>query len=264
MRYDARMTKSQYLTVALEAVAAAEAVIMQYFSGSFDVQLKPDQTPVTVADQQAERIIKETILRTFPDHGFLGEEEGAEHQTAEWVWVIDPIDGTKNFVRRLPFFGTQLALMHGDEIVLGVSNLPAMHELIYAEKGAGAFLGDQRLQVSTVSDISQSYLSFGGLRYFEKHGDLPGLLSLGRTAQACRGFGDCWSYHLLAKGLIDGVMESQVKIWDIAAIARIVQEAGGSVTEISGEPITQQSTTIIASNGVLHANMQAVFAGSKP
>ena len=119
--------RSPFLFVALEAASKAEAVIMDYYSDSMASEIKSDGTPVTVADTEAEQIIIDTISDAFPDHGFLGEESGDTHSSSPYVWIIDPIDGTKNYIRHIPLFGTQIALMKSDELVLGVSNLPAMH-----------------------------------------------------------------------------------------------------------------------------------------
>lgn len=255
--------KSKYLQVALDAVKAAEQIITSYYRTEMNVTVKTDKTPVTIADQKAEEVIKNIISRSFPHHSFLGEESGTHNKDAEYLWVIDPIDGTKNYTRRIPLFATQLALMHKDEIILGVSNAPEIHELMFAEKNSGAFLNDQPIKVSNTQNISSSYLSFGGIGSFNHNQRLHQLLKLEHDTQGHRGFGDFWSYHLLASGKIDIMVEATTKLWDIAAVSCIVQEAGGSVSQIDGSPLTRNMTSIIATNKVLHTEVLNYFKTSK-
>ncbi len=253
------MEKSKFLEVAIQAVKNAESIIMEYYSGAVAWQQKSDLSPVTIADTEAERIIIETIKQAFPDHGFMGEESGESTTGSEYTWIIDPIDGTRNYVRRIPLFATQLALMYKGEIIVGVSNAPAMAELLFAEKGEGAFLQDRKISVSDIKNISDAYLSFGGLKHFKQSGYLDNLLKLSESADGHRGFGDAWMFHLLAQGKIDIIVEAKVKIWDIAALKIIIEEAGGKVTDIKGNPITKNSTSIVATNKYLHDAVLEVF-----
>ena len=132
---------SQFLEVALAAAKNAEEIITAYYAGdAMKVELKDDETPVTLADRGAEKVIRETIKAAFPDHGFLGEEYGTEEGDSPYVWIIDPIDATKNYIRKIPIFGTQIALMKDDDLILGVSNAPLLNELLYAEAGRWCFL----------------------------------------------------------------------------------------------------------------------------
>lgn len=252
---------SPYLPVAVDAVKAAQTVILKYYQRELTVTTKEDQTPVTIADQQAEDIIKQTILASFPDHTFFGEEgEKVDLQNhTGFTWIIDPIDGTKSFIRGFPLFGTLLALLHDGELIVGVSNAPVWGELIYAAKGEGAFLdGGTRLSVSKVDQINEAYLSNGRLKYFEDINKMSQLLAISREAKWARGLGDFWIYHLVSEGKVDIMMEGSVKFWDIAAAKVIVEEAGGTMTQLDGQPITYRSTTALATNGVLHE--QAVAA----
>lgn len=253
--------KSPYLPVAIDAVKAAQDIILKYYQSNFDVEKKDDKSPVTIADQQAEDIIKQTILEAFPDHTFFGEEgEKVDLQNHKgFTWIIDPIDGTRSFIRGFPLFGTLLALLHDGELIVGVSNAPAWGELIYAAKGEGAYLNDTRLSVSKVDDMKDAYLSNGRLRYFENIDKIPQLLAFSRRAQWARGMGDFWIYHLVAEGRVDIMMEGSVKFWDIAAAKVIVEEAGGSMTQLDGQPITYRSTTALATNGLLHAEAVAAM-----
>ncbi len=255
--------KSKYLAVALEAVAAAEQIILHYLEHGVQSYVKADLSPVTVADQEAEEAIKATIKRHFPDHTFYGEEgekvDLKNHQG--YTWIIDPIDGTKSFMRQIPLFATQLALLKDGELVLGVSNAPVLKECMYAEKGQGCYLNDQRVTVGSAAQISDAYASFGGLKHFAKNNMLEGVITLSQTAQWPRGIGDFWSYHLLAQGKIDIMIEAKTKLWDIAALKVIVEEAGGRFTQMDGQPILTTSTTALATNGLLHEAVLELFAG---
>ena len=183
------------LNAARDAAAAAADVIRHYYERGVATETKADQTPVTVADREAETVIKNVLRRAFPDHAFYGEEHGREGES-EYLWLIDPIDGTKAFVRRYSMFSTQIALMHRGTLVLG--------ELI-------------------------------------------------RRNGRIRGYGDFLHYHLLARGAIDLVLESDVNILDIAALAVIVREAGGTFTTLEGGALTLETTSVLAGTPALHA-----------
>lgn len=249
----------KFLQAALEASKKAELVIMKYFSDEVRSALKPDQTPVTIADQEAERIIIRTIKKHFPKHGFLGEETGEENPS-EYTWIIDPIDGTKNYIRKLPFFGTQIALMRNGELILGVSNAPALKEIAYAIKGEGAFLNLKPIRVSNVSSLKDAFVCYGNIRYFDRQNCLDRLAKLAKDTFHAREYGDFWMYHLLAQGKIDVAIEAEDKIWDIAACKVIVEEAGGKVTQIDGKPLRKESTSIIATNGKIHDDVVKYFS----
>lgn len=251
--------KSDFFNVAMQAAKNAEHVIMQYYVDGVTWKRKLDLSPVTVADTEAERVIVDTIKRVFPDHAFIGEESGSDQVPSRYQWIIDPIDGTKNFMRKVPLFGTQIALMEDSNVIVGVSNAPAMNEMLVAEKGRGAYIGDTRIHVSDVQTLSDAYASFGGMSYFNKQNLLAPLLKLHDVTSGHRGIGDCWSYHLLAQGKIDIMVEAYIKIWDVAALKIIVEEAGGRVTDIRGEELTKDSTTIIATNGHLHDEVVEMF-----
>ncbi|MEX2007608.1 MAG: inositol monophosphatase family protein [Candidatus Levyibacteriota bacterium] len=252
-------SKSPYLTIALEAVKEAEKVIRKYYSKDTRATLKGDDSPVTIADQEAEEIIKKIIAEKFPDHAFLGEETGISDKNTEYLWIIDPIDGTKHYTRQIPLFATQLALMKGDEVILGVSNAPVMDELIYAEKDRGTFLNGNSVLVSKISEISSSYMSFGGIGYFNKHNLIDSLIKIESDTQGHRGIGDFWSYHLLSSGKIDIMIEAETKVWDIAAVSIIVEEAGGKVTDLKGNSVSRTTNSIVATNGLVHDQVLAYF-----
>ncbi|HSR89501.1 MAG TPA: inositol monophosphatase family protein [Candidatus Udaeobacter sp.] len=253
------MDKSKFLEVAIEAAKNAEKIIMKHYSNDLTWQTKPDFSPVSIADTEAEKVIIKTIKEYFPDHSFLGEEYGSDNISSKYQWVIDPIDGTRNYVRKIPLFATQIALIENGEIILGVSNAPAMNEIIFAEKGKGAFLNGSKISVSEVKNLSESYVSFGGVKHFKNYGYLQCLLKLAESTGGQRGFGDAWSFHLLAQGKIDIIVEAKIKIWDIAALVIIIEEAGGKVTDINGNKITVSSTSIIATNNYLYNSVLEIF-----
>lgn len=251
---------SQFLKVALDAAKNAEEILLSYYNAdTLDVTLKPDETPVTRADTEAENAIRETIKQSFPDHGFLGEEYGIEKGDSPYVWIIDPIDATKNFIRKIPIFGTQIALMKEDELILGVSNAPLLDELLYAQIGKGAFLNGNQIKVSDVSQSSDAMICHGGLKWFVEKGTFPGVYNLINDVARSRGFGDFYSYHLVASGRADAVIEAAISIWDIAAITVIVREAGGTVTDIQGQVISKDTASLVATNGVLHDTVMRYF-----
>lgn len=244
---------SPLLETAIAAARAAEAVIRHYADSGARVTLKPDQTPVTQADVEAEETIHRTIAERFPDHGFYGEETGQSNRDSEYLWLVDPIDGTKSFVRGYPFFSTQIALLHRGEPVLGVSNAPLFGELAHAERGQGAYLNDQPIRVSDLDQPEQATLSLGNIRTLAQDGArwsaLGGLIP---RFNRVRGYGDFYHYHLLAAGKLDVVVESDVNILDVAALAVIIGEAGGRISDLGGGPLTLDSTTVLASNGRFH------------
>lgn len=246
-------SQSAFLKTALTAVAAAEEVLAKYFQQALVVERKADESPATKADREAEAVIREIIQKEFPDHGFLGEEYGKSNTQAEFQWCIDPIDGTKNFIHGLPFFSTELALFQGDEVILGVSNSPLLKRKVWAEKNRGAWLnGDIQLHVSNISNLKQAYLSTGSIKHFEKLNLARRLPHLNQQSLSLRSFGESWSYTYLASGNLDGILEAYTNAWDVAAGSIIVREAGGSITDLYGKPLTEDSHTFFASNSLLH------------
>jgi histidinol-phosphatase len=250
---------SRELQAALDAAHAAAEVIRALYQKNLAVRTKEDQSPVTEADVRAEEAIRAVLSERFPSYGFYGEETGRHSADAESVWLVDPIDGTKSFVRDCPFFSTQIALMRGGRLVLGVSSAPAYGELAWAEEGSGAFLNDQRIRVSTIEDISAAIVSTGNLKTMTRSAQWNRLGSLIGRVSRIRGYGDFVHYHLLARGSLEVVIESDVNILDIAALTVIVGEAGGTFTDLAGKDVTLDTTTVLASNGHLHAAVRAAL-----
>jgi histidinol-phosphatase len=251
---------SKELTAALEAARAAADVIGAHYRKRPGVRTKPDHSPVTEADVRAEEIIRATLSRHFPAYGFYGEETGQHAMQAESIWLVDPIDGTKSFVRETPFFSTQIALMRGGRFVLGVSNAPAYGELAWAEQGAGAWLNERPVRVSAVADLAAAAISSGNLKSlarsprWQRYGELIARVSYSR------GYGDFAHYHMLSRGALDVVIESDVNILDIAALTVIVREAGGTFTDLEGAAVGLGTTSVLASNGALHAPVLEALA----
>jgi histidinol-phosphatase len=243
---------SPHLATALEAARAAAEVVRHYYRSNLAVTIKADKSPVTEADVETEKTIRGIIAARFPDHGFYGEETGSSALDAEYLWLVDPIDGTKAFVREYPMFSTQIALMHRGRLVVGVSSAPEYGELAYGEAGVGAWLGERPIRVSEVDAIETAALSTGNLKTLATGPRWPAFGRLVGRLGRIRGYGDFLHYHLLASGRIDAVVESDVNILDVAACAVIVEAAGGRFTDLEGQPLTLASTSVLATNGRLH------------
>ncbi len=243
---------SAELTAALDAARAAADIIRGFYQRNVRIEVKADKTPVTEADVRSEEAIRELLTRRFPSFGFYGEETGKSHMDAESVWLVDPIDGTKSFVRDCPFFSTQIALMRGGKFVLGVSCAPAYGELAWAERGAGAFLDGKPMRVSQVDSLAGAIVSTGNLKTLAASNAWARLGALIGGVNRIRGYGDFVHYHLLARGALDLVIESDVNILDIAALTVIVEEAGGRFTDLTGGAVGLATTSVLASNGPLH------------
>jgi histidinol-phosphatase len=249
------------LEVARDAAHAAAQIIRPYYRAGVAVETKADETPVTAADREAESAIKDVLKQAFPDHAFYGEEHGREGDS-EFLWLIDPIDGTKAFVRRYPMFSTQIALMHRGELVLGVSSAPEYGETAWARRGAGAFLDGAPLHVADTADFGpRTAISIGNVKTLTRDVRWNVLGELIRRSGRIRGYGDFLHYHLLARGAIDLVIESDVNILDIAALAVIVREAGGLFTTLEGGELTLDTAGVLAGVPALHAQALALFGG---
>jgi histidinol-phosphatase len=244
---------SKFLQAAQEAIATAEKITLDYYRKRPRVQFKADHSPVTAADRAAERAIVASLRKRFPDHGFFGEEYGrSSSATPEYLWLIDPIDGTKNFVDHIPLWGNLIALWHRGEIILGISNVPLMRERLWAERGKGAFLNGKRVRVSAKRRLSDSMLSFGSLGAFRERRLERRTLQLLHACRRQRSFGDLWPYHLLACGRLEIVIEAAIKPMDVAPFVCIVGEAGGHTTDLAGHPFGLQISSFVGTNGHLH------------
>ena len=242
------------LKKAILAADAADAVSLAGFENrEFTVSRKADNSEVTEIDRNTETAITSVLRDAFPDFGIYGEEHGTSGPTdAEFVWVIDPIDGTTNFVRGVPVWGSLIALVHNDVPVLGVVSSPALGMRWWATVGDGAFFNGTRIHVSTVSELSESHVSTTPNKGWEKVGGLPALQQLQVDALRSRGFGDFWQHMLVAQGAIDIAIDAiGLAPYDNAAIYSIVQEAGGMITDRFGN-VDWRANSSVSSNGFLH------------
>jgi histidinol-phosphatase len=238
------------LATALEAARAAGKVALRYYRDGFDVVLKPDHTPVTQADREAEQAIEGVLGGAFPQWGFLGEEFGPRGNQ-EVRWIVDPIDGTKNFIRHIPFWATLIGLEDHGEVVAGVIYNPVSDELYTARRGSGAFLNGSPLRVSSVGDLRSATLLHAGLGLVRQAGYWDGFVRLVDATGRQRGFGDYLGYGLLAQGKAEIYAEVDLKPWDLAPCKIVVEEAGGRFTDFEGAP-TIYTGSALATNGRLH------------
>ena len=223
------------------------------------VSTKPDLTPVTEADRDVERALREGILRARPAHGIVGEEFGVEGGGTAWRWILDPIDGTKNYVRGIPVWATCIALQREDEVVVGVVSAPALGRRWWAARDQGAWAGGQPIRVSAVAELGDAQLSYDSVMSFETYGLGDRFLELARRCWRTRGLGDFWSHVLVAEGAVDVAAEPEVSVWDVAAIQVIVEEAGGRFSDLAGAA-RPDGGSAVSTNGLLHDQVLAALA----
>lgn len=242
------------LEVARDAARKASSIALDYFRRPLEIERKSDASPVTVADRECEMEIRRIIQGAFPEHAIFGEEYGhsGEH---DCLWLIDPIDGTRSFIRGLEFWSVQIALMVDGEIVLGVSAAPPFEETAWAVAGRGAWMDGAPLKTASTETLEEMDVSLGNVRTLARSADWPRIGKLVETAARTRGYGDFYPYHRLAAGGLDAVIESDINILDIAALTVIVREAGGMVTQLDGGPVGLESTTILAATTALHPRL---------
>ncbi|WP_432095041.1 histidinol-phosphatase [Streptomyces sp. bgisy100] len=241
----------------------ADAATMERFKAlDLKVETKPDMTPVSEADKAAEELIRSQLARARPRDAVLGEEYGSEGSGPR-RWIIDPIDGTKNYVRGVPVWATLIALMvqgeGGYQPVVGVVSAPALGRRWWAAQGSGAYTGRSlssatRLRVSQVGKVSDASFAYSSLTGWEDQGRLDGFLDLSRDCWRTRAYGDFWPYMMVAEGSVDMCAEPELSLWDMAANAIVVQEAGGSFTSLDGVP-GPGGANAAASNGLLHEDL---------
>ncbi len=251
--------KNRYET-AVAAAAAAAQLALRYFDGTFAVERKADESPVTVADREAETLLRATLSNAFPGDAFIGEEHGAEPGTTGFRWVIDPIDATRNFIRGIPIWGTLVGLEHRGELIAGVIEATAIGQRWRALRGDGAFHNDRPARVSTVSDLSKSTIFYTGLPWFQKAEKVDAFMEFTRRSEVQRGFGDFYGHMLVAQGSGELMVEYGVHAWDVAAIKPIVEEAGGRFSAWDGSQDIERPDVLV-SNGRLHDEALGILAG---
>jgi histidinol-phosphatase len=243
------------LQLALDLADAADAITMRHYqSSSLAVRTKSDKTPVSEADEATERMIRERVNAERPGDGIIGEEFGSSGSTSR-RWIVDPIDGTKNYVRGIPVFGTLIALEENGRVIAGVISAPALGRRWWASAGEGAFcrtLGDTRaIRVSAVDTLEGAHLTYDSILDFDQHGGAVRFLALMRRCVRSRGFGDFWAHMLVAEGAVEIAIEPAVAVWDVAAIRIIIEEAGGRFTDIRGDARIDGGS-IVTTNGLVH------------
>jgi histidinol-phosphatase len=245
------------------ADAADDITTRRFRALDLRVEAKPDLTPVTDADKAAEEILRNVLRRSRPRDAVLGEEFGRDG-AGRRCWVIDPIDGTKNYVRGVPVWATLIGLMDGDKVVMGVVSAPALGRRWWAATGTGTWAGRSltkasRCRVSDVSRIEDASFSYSEVAEWADKGLLPGFLRLARSAWRTRAYGDFWSHMLVAEGAVDFAAEPEVNLWDLAALQVIVEEAGGVFTDLTGQA-TPDAGSAVSTNGRLHDEVLSCLA----
>ncbi|HKH31948.1 MAG TPA: histidinol-phosphatase [Gaiellaceae bacterium] len=251
------------LGFALALADVADEITMRHFrSDSLAVETKPDLTPVSVADRAAEEALREAIGRERPDEAVVGEELGeAGGEDGAARWILDPIDGTKHYVRGIPLWATLIALEREGAVVLGVASAPALGLRWWAERGAGAFANGAPIRVSSVATLEEAAFTHAGSHSFEKRGLGPALRGLTERVWMERAYGDFWQHMLVAEGRLDFAVEAVVNLWDLAAVQPIVEEAGGRFTDFAGRPLPDGGNAV-SSNGLLHDDVLGILASA--
>jgi len=237
--------------LAIEAAQQAGRLAMGYFDKTPAVEWKQDNSPVTLADRGAENLLRKTLLGRFPQDGFLGEESGSGPGTSGFRWIIDPIDGTRSFVRGIPIWATLIGLEYKGELIAGIAHLPAMGQTYRALRGDGAYRDDRKIHVSDVADLSKAHLYYSSVSWFAKAGAEKSFLNLVQLTERQRGFGDFYGFVLVAQGSGEIMLEYGVHAWDVAALIPIVEEAGGKMTDWNGN-VDITKPNVLATNGKLH------------
>jgi histidinol-phosphatase len=225
------------------------------------VERKADNSPVTVADRETERKLRELIGRAWPDHGIIGEEYGQAANTADFTWIIDPIDGTKSFVQGVPLYGVLIGLTKGQSPVVGVAHFPALNETVYAARGEGCYWNGRRVHVSTVDAINRAVLLASEVLIPDNLAKSEAWQRLARAAYIRRTWGDSYGYALVATGRAEIMVDAAMHVWDCAPFGVILEEAGGTFTDWTGTPTIYGSDSI-ATNGLLFEPVMSLIKGS--
>lgn len=251
--------KSRY-EAGLEAAKDAAQIALRYFRATVAVEWKHDLSPVTIADRETEQALRRALTARFPGDGFLGEEFGDTPGTTGFRWVIDPIDGTRSFVRGIPIWATLVGLEYKGEQIAGIAEVPTLGQTFRALRGAGAFCNETPIRTSAVKTLEESLLFYSSVSWFVKAGREKTFLELARRTQRQRGFGDFYGFVLVAQGAGEVMAEHGVHVWDVAPLKPIVEEAGGRFTDWSGES-TVHSPDVLATNTHLHEDVLKILNG---
>ncbi len=247
---------STLLEFALDAIWQAGRITLGYFQRPIEEERKADNTPVTIADQQAEQRLRQLILKYWPDHGIIGEEYGQSPSSSPYTWIIDPIDGTRSCVAGVPLYSNLLALTDGERTLIGIANFPALGETIYAVRDEGCYWNGRRARVSSVDNLSEAVLLTSGLDYFA--GKTKAWERLVDRSYIQRTWGDAYGYFLVATGRAELMLDPEMSLWDSAPFQVIIEEAGGTFTDWKGTP-TIHAPESMATNGVLFDHVMDVI-----
>jgi histidinol-phosphatase len=242
--------KTRY-EAAVEATQEAGRLALGFYDTNVAVEWKHDESPVTVADRNAETLLRQTLLGKFPNDAFLGEEYGDQPGSSGFRWVVDPVDGTRSFVRGIPIWATLVGLEYKGEQIAGIADLPAMGDTYRALRGDGAYRGERRIHVSSIAKLSDAMMFYSSISWFEKAGRRDTFLQLAVKTQRQRGFGDFYGFVLVAQGSGEVMIEHGVHVWDVVGLKALIEEAGGRFTDWEGNP-TVERPDVLATNGVLH------------
>jgi histidinol phosphatase-like enzyme (inositol monophosphatase family) len=235
---------TELLEEASSIVERAGKLALSYFRQPILIEMKENHTPVTIADKKTEELIRELLGKSFPSFGIVGEEFGEHAADAEYVWTVDPIDGTRSFIRGIPLFGTLLGLLHRGEPVLGVMALPALDELYTGATGLGVKCNGAQMRVSATQTLESAFVSVGDPSLFEAAGKTKFFHNLMARTELTRGYTDCFGHALVIRGAVDAMIDPIVSPWDVAPIACLVREAGGDYCTFDGERTLNQKSFI--------------------
>jgi histidinol-phosphatase len=245
---------------AIDLTRGASQVAMRYYDGSFSVEYKGDASPVTVADRETEQALRAALQEAFPGDGFLGEEYGDTPGTTGYRWILDPIDGTRSFVRGIPLWATLVGLEYKGELIAGVVDCPPLGHTYHALRGNGAYRNERRIRVSDETELSKSLVYYSSVSWFLKAGKEQNFLNLVRATDRQRGYGDWYGFMLVAQGSGEIMVEHGVHAWDVGAIIPIVEEAGGKFSDWDDRLDIHRPDTL-ATNGKLHEKALAILNG---
>ena len=257
------LTLDERVAPAAELARITGTVALRHYRTNLTVETKADGSPVTIADRAAETAARAWVQSRFPQDGVLGEELGEERRGASRRWIIDPIDGTKSFVRGAPLWGSLVALCEGDRVLAGAAYFPAVDELVAAAPGAGCWWNGSRCRVSTVATLTDATVLTTDERFPDRPERAPGWRALSRAASVSRTWGDCFGYLLVATGRAEVMCDGTLSVWDAAALQPIIEEAGGVFTDWLGAP-TAFGGSAIATNRLLANEARAVLAQANP
>lgn len=246
------------LELALDAVWQAGRITLSHFQTGVQVERKEDDSPVTVADREAERKMRELIAARYPEDGILGEEHGEERPSAERRWILDPIDGTKSFVHGVPLFGVLLGVEEAGELCLGVAHFPALQETVWAVKGYGCHWNGRRVEVSKVDRLEEALVLTSDAEDMVREGKGERWDELRRRARLVRTWGDAYGYALVATGRAEAMLDAKFSLWDAAAVRPIIEEAGGVFTSWEGEP-SHEAGSGVGTNAALAEELRQIL-----